>query len=652
MSNIKTLLDNALKNAEITDYIIMVRGGCYTVITVENFIKDIVFGGQLICDTLLGCWKTMGQFDGGINQENSDDEPCNCDPNFVKIHFPKGEGIKIITNEDEALIPDSIYPIKVGSNEFQLVIVDEDGNKRNLIPATQVNINIESSDDSIDVSEIEGGGYDLNVLFPIKGIKSSSDIGIPMYDGLDETDKYVKLLPLISDTIKFERKVEDGKAVLRGEIIQAADENLKQFYVNENYPFTGNGSISKPYSKLTNALKEIIGSGSLINPQYKNAKIILQSSVEISQADLDATPALYGGIVVNTTTISSEDKFTIKYKGNTNYPLSTSILKTRAIAESFTGELFIVFKNVNISSETVKGLVHLKTFTDSYGRASEFVDFSVNGNYFTSGSYVQLMNGGSPITLFGQAVYGNNNITNEYPTVLIEGRNSNGQGAFSLKGEFSITGTNQTYLKIDASSVSMETLILNNNPFYESIDNLTSKNPKTGIYRLEILNSFLNISKELRSDNSISPWGGNDGYIRYLDDGSYADADLKISKGSIFNARFNKILSLKTSTGKNITLNNCDWTNTTILTTALFNENGLSPIRNITAENSYIHEVQESSSCGIKINAILAFINYSQYTTQAPYDNVSNNDTEAKGAGKIIGNVYQDLTNKKLKVIQ
>jgi len=637
MSSTKELIKNAVKNAEITDYIMLIRGECMTVVLVEDFIKDIVFGGELICDTLLGCWKTMGQFDGGVDPENGDDEPCNCDDNFVKIHFPKGEGIKVITNEDQAVTPDSIYilattvPGDTPEYYYELIVVDEEGVKRKM------------KDPIIPT-----------VDYPVVDGKSSSDVGVPIYDGLDSTDKKIKLLPIVSDTINFQRKIEDGKAVLRGEIIQGADENLKQFDVNENYPYTGNGSISKPYSKFTNALKAVIGNGSVINPQYKNAKIKLQSNVTVTQADLDAVPLLENTISVNTANITSESNYTINYQGTaisaSVSPVSTAFLKQKAISTSFIGEVYLTFNNITIYSETVKSIADFEVFQNSdFSTEHNFTNFTIDGSYQIndSGVYNPLINAGSPVILFGSPVYQQTTaISNTSSTVYMHGINNSGVGSFNISGYFKVKGSSQTFLKIENSAISFDVLSLEHNSYYLSLDNTTNKNPKSGIHRLEIINSFVNI-QEIKSDEETSGFGGNDSFIRYVDNSSYQGSNLIINKGNIYHARFNKILSLNTNNAKVINISNSNFVKTETIISDLYNENGSSPIREVGVENSYFLNIKQPSLSGISVTANLASINSSIYSNLPYYPDSSS----AIAGGLIPGNLYMTAIGTIMKVI-
>lgn len=281
MSSTKKLIENAIKNTEITDYIMLIRGECMTAILVEDFIKDIVFGGELICDTLLGCWKTMGQFDGGTNPDNGDEDECDCDPDFVKIHFPKGEGIKIIDEEGKATVPDSIYPIKVGENQFQLVIVDEEGNKRNLAPLNQ--IELISSDNTVNIEITDDGETDLTVDFPVVNGESIG-AGIPLYKGL--VSKKIRTASLKTDNLTITEEL-DGSVKIN--YPESGSTSNASYFVDQTYVPTpsspSDGSRSRPFTTLTIAVNAMIGTGTRLNPIPLNsgkAIITLLSDVEDS----------------------------------------------------------------------------------------------------------------------------------------------------------------------------------------------------------------------------------------------------------------------------------------------------------------------------------------------------------------------------------
>ncbi|WP_374440642.1 hypothetical protein [Epilithonimonas sp.] len=623
MSNIETLIKNAVDNAEITDYIVLVRGKCFTLILVEDFIKDITLGGDAVCDTLLNCWKSMGQFDGGSNPENGDNNPCDCTEDFVKIHFPKGEGIKVITSDSYEYVPDSVYIKPKGTDKYQQIVVDEEGNVR--------------TPEFPDFPEID---------YPVVDGKSTSDVGVPIYDGLD-TDKKIKILPVLSDTIMFSKKTTtEGKSYLSAEIPTSADDTIKSFYVNENYIGAGNGSILRPYNKYTNALKAVIGTGTLINPQYKNVKINLQSDVFVTVEDLIASPILEGRISVNTINVISESNYKIEYQGGIEYPVSTSFLKQKALSESYIGSVFMAYENVSLYSQSVKGIFHHETYEDSNISTTIITkDLSVFGLFNLS--VYQLF---SPsINFFGRPLrYQTNAISNSTPTVYFNGTNSIGLGNASITGYFKIIGTSQTFLKVENTAIAIDQLKIETNPFYVSIDNVTDKNPKAGTFRIEIYNGWLKTSIEDNGEN-YELAGGQDAYIRYYDDGSYPGSGLILDSGYVYRGRVNKALSINNSTEKILNLRDCSFNGISSIATDVYNERGTSlPERKaINIENCFFNKITTPELCGIQVNSTLSFINGSYYSTIPTLPD----DTAALAAGLIPNNIYRVSSTGLLKSI-
>ncbi|MGK6342831.1 hypothetical protein ACMGDK_11365 [Chryseobacterium sp. DT-3] len=45
------------------DYVMIVQDKCIRMITYEEFIKEIVLGGFSICQAVLNCWESMGDFE-------------------------------------------------------------------------------------------------------------------------------------------------------------------------------------------------------------------------------------------------------------------------------------------------------------------------------------------------------------------------------------------------------------------------------------------------------------------------------------------------------------------------------------------------------------------------------------------------------------
>ena len=604
MSNIETLIKNAVDNAEITDYIVLVRGKCFTLIMVEDFIKDITLGGDAVCDTLLNCWKSMGQFDGGSNPDNGDNNDCNCSEDFVKIHFPKGEGIKVITSDDYQYVPDSVYIKPKGTDKYQQIVVDEEGNVR--------------TPDFPDFPEIN---------YPVVDGKSSSDYGVPIYDGLD-SDKKIKILPVSSGQINIQKKTTpEGQDYLDFDIPVSADETIKQFYVNEKYTgggsdYKGEGSILKPFKKLVYAYEAVIGTGTAISPQFGNSTITVQSDCTVTQADLNSVDKLKNKLSVNRTKLECTNGAQINLTIDNHYPFSTSFLKDEAIAAGWQGELRLDFGVVSIYSDTIAGIFDLESYTgNGINLTASLKDVIIYNNYnsqlFTP--LFDLTDPTKPIDYFGTQVKAQvNAVPNQYPIVYLHGFNAIGLGSTSI-GRLNIANSSQTLIKFENTTVSLDTLKLQRLGAYITVDSLTNRKPKNGIYRMEVVNSWVAIESILMDDETTG-LGGDDALIRYFDNNSYGGSNLTIRNGFVYNARCNKVLSVNGTVNRLMSLRNCDFTSAQSYLMALYNENGTSNPRTVYLDGSKINNVKKTSISGIEMGALLAYLNGTMFST-LPYYN-------------------------------
>lgn len=631
MSSTKKLVENAIDKIEITDYIMLIRDECMTVILVEDFIKDIVLGGDAVCDTLMNCWKTMGQFDGGTNPENGDDDPCNCNDDFVKIHFPKGEGVKIITEESQANIPDSVYILKVEDGSFELIVVDEEGNKRNLTQSSQ--INLISSDNSVKIEVTGDGKTDLTVDFPVIDGKSSSDYGVSIYDGLD-TDKKIKILPVSSGQINIQKKTTpQGQDYLDFDIPVSADETIKQFYVNADYTgggasFEGNGSILKPYKKLTYALKAIVGdNGTLVNPQYQNSEILIQSDITVNQEDLNNAPVLQNRISVNKTTIksSSNEIRTIYYKGTTESPLNTAFLRS---LDPYTF-ISLSLINIRINTETVKNIIYHKGDINNTFKTNNVVFVENFGS--NSSSYQDVGK-----SIFGIPVLVQNTITNNGGVVVIEGDGSLSSGTFNASNLFSIVSTSQTALRLKKIPIIFDTINLEIATWRIPVDSPSTLKPKPNLYRLHSEDSWVRISNLYDSGEVQSDVGGYDSFI-YLENPNTPlfGLGLIVDSGSIYHAEFNNVLKIAGNYTSEITINKFISRSVKSHTGALLKISG----DNITVdiESSKFQNVLPSTITRVTPYALNAIVNFSPFNTIPSYPD----DATAKSIGKLIqGNIY------------
>lgn len=79
MSAIDKMIENAVQDVGVGDFVMIVRDGCYQLVSYEDFIKNITLGGTSICEAVMRCWDSMGDFEE-VEYEN---EP----PTFEDIYL-------------------------------------------------------------------------------------------------------------------------------------------------------------------------------------------------------------------------------------------------------------------------------------------------------------------------------------------------------------------------------------------------------------------------------------------------------------------------------------------------------------------------------------------------------------------------------------
>lgn len=549
--NIKTIIENAVKDAQTTDFIMLVRNQCITVISVEDFIKDITFGGQAVCDTLLNCWKSMGQFDGGTNPDNGDDEECDCSEDFVKIHFPKGEGIKVITAEEYIKVPDSIYVRPIGTDKYRMTVVDEEGNER-----------------FAEMPEIPTVDYPI-----IDG--NSVGVGVPFYRGI--TSEKINIASLYSESMivseyqggtrielaggdsvsndwyldaNFQRPSNWGQPLnLKEEITYLSSMAMidPAIYTNGQVVKVPSGTLNDPFKTYEEyLLKRIYGAGgsgtgtpSKHNPKYPVKTLQLLSSFSTS-SDLE---------VINTT-LYLKNFITLTYTGTRLYGLD---YRTIYDALTVSGNLQIAIDNIIkgegiITSINNFGLIYSKTDSIKTSNGNSCVLQIIpegRGLYFIEGNttiaYTPLTKNGG-----GDLKYGNNTVLGANqspitPLIVIEGKNSNYFNTNVIGTKFFIQSNTQIGIRcfnsgtINSGSEQFAYQVGNINIGYESrIDNTSS-----GV-DLEIVNFYEDV---INGKVYYKPY---DNYVMLrAEDNSYIRIEnLSTEANGFQNAGMNSIVSL------------------------------------------------------------------------------------------------------------
>lgn len=649
MSSTKEKVKNAIKKIEITDYIMLIRGECMTVILVEDFIKDITFGGSAVCDTLLNCWKTMGQFDGGSNPDNGDDDPCNCNDDFVKIHFPKGEGIKVITDESKAVKADSIYIVPVGQNQYKQIIVDEEGNARTpvqpVIPEPPVIDYPVIDGENINAASTENGV--VNIFKQLSNKKLQ-------FKGLEFKNLKVTDLPNGNVEVAY---------------VATVDETIKQFYVNEKYNNpNADGTILKPFKSILDALLAVIGTGTALQPQFTSTNVILQTSVSVTQSQLDNIKysKLKGRLTVNSTRIFSENNSTINWFGNLT-PFSTKFLKEEATANNnWTGSRYFLLDNITCFSNTVVRLIEIFTFKDSVDHRVYLNNISVN-SITNAELYTELQYTSSPSasnnwgdSFFENKVHVESSIPVTDAVIYIEGTNAiTNLSNLSIKGYLSISFSNQTGIKMVNSTVIMDELRLYSNPTYRSVATTSSvqdRGIKSGLYGIEISNSWCYIPNGIKIDGDVPRSGGLDSIIKYTGDYSFPNSTVNINGIYVHNEHCNSIFRLNQSpkpvgytaptfvhdisniTG-NITLSGKS------IKGSIFNEQA--ELVTIGIDGSRINGVKHQNISYVLLSSgDISFINGQPFINLNYYDS----QTSAQNAGLLPGSLYFSADNNVRRV--
>lgn len=149
-------------------------------------------------------------------------------------------------------------------------------------------------------------------VVPVQGL-TNIGTGVEIYNGLNAG--IAEISKLNSNSIQIQKLV-DGTITL--EVPDTTFGYIKAFYVNNNYTPTpespSDGSIIRPYINYDEAKDAVIGTGSIYDPQYKYATIILQTSAQTANNP-----------TVNFTYIKGENT-TLTYTGNDSYMFDTEIL--------------------------------------------------------------------------------------------------------------------------------------------------------------------------------------------------------------------------------------------------------------------------------------------------------------------------------------
>lgn len=445
------------------------------------------------------------------------------------------------------------------------------------------------------------------------------------------------------------------------------DSSIKQFYVNENYVGVETGSILKPYKKLTSALVAAIGTGDITTPEFENANITLQSDVNVSQDDLIAAPLLQNKLSVNTITIKSDNNNKINFSGTTDYPIDTEFLFNQVgidINLDLNKEIRLVFDNVSISSDTVKGIIRSKSYNRGVIDVSKpnisltFNNGDILANYIPLGAYTIAKDSlNNNITHFGNSVFVQDSIVNDTPHVFAYGKGVDGEGHF-ICNNVRIVGSSQTHFKLLSSTFTSESLEINTNVFRMPTQNTTPVSPgvylpKNDVFKIHVENAYCRILNFIDSSdyaNNLTDGGvyvgGVNTYFR-CQNSLLLNSLLRIDQGFIYDGHSNYVLQTDKDFGTR-ELINCNFKNLTTEISA-FNYIGVvSGSKTVNIEGSDIVNIDSPSVTNIDVSAVAAIVNNYPFTNVAVFaDNAA-----ALAGGLIPGNIYYNTaTNIATRVV-
>jgi len=487
----------------------------------------------------------------------------------------------------------------------------------------------------------------------------STGSGTAVYSGNTITGDNTRFTfkSLTSDSIVI---TENGSEI---NIEIPADENIIQFYVNEDYSGDSTGTILKPFKTYVDALINVIGTGTIASPQYINAQIVLQSNVSVNQSQLTANTILENKISVNTLGVVSDNtiKKTIFFSGTTDYPIDTEFLVSKVGfdgSSKLNSNVRMSYSNIILINSGSKGIVRHRNYFGSslyttQNTSSLLIDNCQIESAYITGTYVLAKDSlGNNIKSFGVDVLVQDNIANNTPHVYSYDMNFDAEGGLIMT-DTSITATNQTAFKISNTTFSTNDISIGWNSFYNNTSNKSVTNgiylPKTNIYSLDILNSYVRL--ESFKDPSQRPYnttdtrlvGGSDALFNVVATGSPLKNYFEITEGYVFTQQINYVL--KTTSGTSLGLLNCNFSNLfSVIQAFLLVGSGSASVY---VQGSNINQVIDPATSNVTVGANSANINGFQFTSQASYTN----DAAAITAGLITGNIYYNTTIGAMKKI-
>ena len=528
------------------------------------------------------------------------------------------------------------------------------------------------------------------INYPVIDGKSSSNYGTPVYDGLD-ADKKIKILPVSSSQINITKKTTpEGQDYLDFDIPVSADETIKQFYVNTNYTgggasFEGNGSILKPYKKLTYALRDIIGNGYACAPQFPDSVINLLSDVTVLQSDLDAVPRLNNRLSVQSTIITSsgETRYSIVYDGSSDYPFDTKSLCEEALTvfgggvsgASLKFQIKVGFNNVELITTKTTGIIRSWSYDghnkfDGTENSSQMtlndVLFKTRYNTENYSVYKKLTDyQGNNVTLYGSDIYGQDTENNLPPHMLVYGLGNVKEGQHNIKNLYA-SGLSATMIKIERTTVNFggnTTIVQNSHRM--PVQSLNPSNPgeylpKNDITIIEMDSSWVRFEKldhkvtypmiKINKGGNIVDKliGGYNSFFSVKKTHSISPhCTIQTGGGQFLSGILNYFITIDTTNANpSLIMTGLDYGSMT--TEKGFCTRTAGTFKpTVIVSGSKFNNVKSDTQSNVFVLADTAIINGYQFIPGGAFPS----DDSAKGAGLIVGNVYYNTTSNSMKKI-
>lgn len=480
-----------------------------------------------------------------------------------------------------------------------------------------------------------------------------------IYKGLNSGTKLHEFRTLATDNLEI---TTVGNTV---KINTPADPSDVKFYVNANYTppvgVTPNGSLSKPYVTLKDALDAYIGSGTVDTPEYENVgSIELLSDVQTGQVG-DDDEIVY--LVANGLYIKGNG-YIITYRGEQDYFVSTAYLISEIGYDGnsrLNKNAIMTFENVTLKSTKTHKMVYHKNYTSPTYSNSQNTSVMIFTNCIIEDSaYLNELADYTAIsgaTVFGSQIYYQSSLPTDSYVVKTENLNWTNEGNLVFDNVW-VKGSSSTAIYIKNSKCFWKDIRIDFNQYYVNSIGLTGGKypPLTDVVSILIEGSTIS-ENYLRIENfktqvqygsyGSQQAGGQDAVIRAKNN-SYVE----IFNGFVYSETVNNGFQISKDT--NLVLLNFDARNLSSLdsTHGLFSLIGTVPSSHTLAvvSGSSVKDVKftDGDFEFIELYADSANVNTAIFTSLNDYAN----NAAALAGGLIPNNVYYNTsTHVATKVI-